>query len=128
MSVLTYYAPTPAGRVAVERAVSEAQKLATNVHVFNVPPTIPAASDVDLRRILAEAEARGVPVTIMRVNESSKSPLECLIAATDDPEATLVVVGLPRRSAVGKLLLGSVEQQILLRSTVAVLSVKAEDV
>jgi nucleotide-binding universal stress UspA family protein len=46
----------------------------------------------------------------------------------DHPEVTLLVVGVRKRSAIGKAVLGSIAQRLILDATVPVLSVKANDV
>ena len=53
------------------------------------------------------------------------SPADDLLQAATDHDADLLVIGLRRRSAVGKLVLGSNAQDILLRADCAVLAVKA---
>ncbi|MFL6133740.1 MAG: universal stress protein [Nocardioidaceae bacterium] len=45
----------------------------------------------------------------------------------DHPEVTRLVVGVRQRSAIGKALLGSIPQRLILDATVPVLSVKAND-
>ena len=56
----------------------------------------------------------------MRGNE----PAEDLIAVANDVGADLIVIGLRRRTPVGKLILGSNAQRILLDAPCAVLAVK----
>jgi nucleotide-binding universal stress UspA family protein len=52
-------------------------------------------------------------------------PAEDLVAVAVESEADLIVIGLRRRSPVGKLILGSNAQRILLDAPCAVLAVKA---
>ena len=47
-----------------------------------------------------------------------------VIAAAEDADAEMVVIGVRHRSAVGKLLMGSVAQRVILEATCPVLSVK----
>lgn len=69
-------------------------------------------------------EAEGVTFSI-REYERGNSPSEDVLEAVADDSADLVVIGLRRRSPVGKLLLGSNAQEILLKANCAVLAVKA---
>lgn len=55
------------------------------------------------------------------------SPAEDLLQAAEDEDADLLVIGIRRRSPVGKLVLGSNAQDILLRADCPVLAVKARD-
>lgn len=54
------------------------------------------------------------------------TPSEDLMKAVNDHDAELLVIGIRRRSAVGKVLLGSNALEILHDTTVPVLCVKAE--
>jgi len=55
-----------------------------------------------------------------------KEPADDLIEIAESESAVLIVIGLRRRSAVGKLLLGSNSQRILLDANCPVLAVKAD--
>ena len=50
-----------------------------------------------------------------------------LLDLAGELDAELIVIGLRRRSAVGKLLLGSAAQNVLLNATVPVLAVHVSD-
>jgi nucleotide-binding universal stress UspA family protein len=52
-------------------------------------------------------------------------PSEDLIAVAEEVDADLIVIGLRRRTPVGKLILGSNAQAVLLDATCPVLAVKA---
>lgn len=54
-------------------------------------------------------------------------PVDELLDAMDRPEAELLVIGIRHRNPVGKLLLGSVSQQLLLECRKPVLAVKPAD-
>ena len=54
-----------------------------------------------------------------------KDPADDLIEVAEKENAALIVIGLRRRSPVGKLLMGSHAQDILLRADCPVLAVKA---
>ena len=54
-------------------------------------------------------------------------PAEDLIAVAEEVKADFIVIGLRRRSPVGKLILGSNAQRILLDAPCPVLAVKADD-
>ncbi len=57
---------------------------------------------------------------LVRGNE----PAEDLISVANETDADLIVIGLRRRTPVGKLILGSNAQRILLDAPCAVLAVK----
>jgi nucleotide-binding universal stress UspA family protein len=53
-----------------------------------------------------------------------REPAEDLVAIAEDSDAELIVIGLRRRTPVGKLILGSNAQRILLDAPCPVLAVK----
>jgi nucleotide-binding universal stress UspA family protein len=83
---------------------------------------------LDVRRDLEELEQRlGAEGLEVRVRDlvRGNDPADDLIDVAEKEEAALIVIGLRRRSPVGKLLLGSNAQEILLRADCPVLAVKA---
>ena len=62
----------------------------------------------------------------VRVIEGGRDVAETLIGTAEETEATLIVIGLRRRSPVGKLILGANAQRILLDSPCPVLAVKPD--
>jgi len=114
---------TPEGEAALQRAVLEAQLRSARLLVLSTPPSdTPDVSEeqyVDaLRGMLAE---QGVDGDVRQLGPDV-DPAHELVAAASDAE--LVVVGIRRRSPVGKLLMGSTAQRVLLEADCPVLAVK----
>jgi nucleotide-binding universal stress UspA family protein len=83
-------------------------------------------SDAELAEVRRRLDAAGVPFEVrqlVRGNEVS----EDLIAVAGEYSADMIVIGLRRRSPVGKLILGSNAQSILLDAPCPVLAVKADE-
>jgi nucleotide-binding universal stress UspA family protein len=129
VKILVGYVPTPEGEAALAAAATEAELRGASVLLLN---TSRGDAYIDARYAnadeLAAAEAalreRGIEVTIQQAVSSSDVAGELLKAAAAE-EVTLIVLGLRRRSPVGKLILGSTAQRVLLESPVPVLAVKA---
>jgi nucleotide-binding universal stress UspA family protein len=80
-----------------------------------------AAEEVD--DLSTELAAAGVPYEIQATSDNL-DPAEELIAAATSSDADFIVIGLRKRSPVGKLLLGSNAQRVLLDAACPVLAVK----
>jgi nucleotide-binding universal stress UspA family protein len=129
VKILVGYVPTPEGEAALAAAAAEAELRGASVLLLN---TSRGDAYIDARYAnaeeLAAAEAKlralGVEVSIHQAVSSRDVAGELLrTAATED--VILIVLGLRRRSPVGKLILGSTAQRVLLESPVPVLAVKA---
>ena len=70
----------------------------------------------------AELEASGVPHEVRQPMGSDVG--DQVLALAEEVDASLIVIGLRRRSPVGKLIMGSVAQRILMGAHCPVLAVK----
>jgi nucleotide-binding universal stress UspA family protein len=126
--VVVAYTPRADGRAALHRAVEEARLRGLRLVVVNasrgdalVDPAFAPPEDVaELRTLLDDT---GLPHEI-RQQPSGHEPAEQVVDIADEVGAELIVIGMRRRSAVGKLLLGSTAQRILLDARCPVLAVK----
>ena len=131
MAVVVGYVPTPEGRAALQAARQEARDrqlklVVVNSHKggasFDGDDSIRTDEELeDVRRQLAEDGTEFEVLTLVRGND----PTEDLVEVAGEVGATLIVIGLRRRSPIGKLVLGSNAQRILLEADCPVLSVKA---
>jgi nucleotide-binding universal stress UspA family protein len=128
VKILVGYVPTPEGEAALTAAAAEAELRGAAVLLLN---TSRGDAYIDSRYAnaeeLAAAEAKlralGVEVTIQQAVGTGDVAAELLKAAAAE-DVALIVLGLRRRSPVGKLILGSTAQRVLLESPVPVLAVK----
>jgi nucleotide-binding universal stress UspA family protein len=117
--IVVGYSAKPEGRAALKRALSEARLRSAALVVVDTSP------DVDASDLAAELAASGVTYEIRAPADVDDSAEELIrIAETND--ADFIVIGLRRRSPVGKLLLGSNAQRVLLDAACPVLAVKAD--
>ena len=80
----------------------------------------------ELQRVDERLAGEGIDYEIREL-VLGHSPSEDLLQFCGDERADLIVIGIRRRSPVGKLVLGSNAQDILLRAECAVLAVKAAE-
>lgn len=136
MTVIVGLSNTPLGQLAIERGAQEAERrgqplvIATGVTMRNTHEdreTYPARrqrSEEEVRRRAGELSAtRGVHC-IPFISATPASAAEAILDAAREHEAELVVIGIKRRSPVGKAFLGSTSQDVLLRTDCDVLGVK----
>ena len=130
MTIVVGYVPTPEGEAALTAAIAEARLREQPLHVVN---TSRGDSLVDrrfvqeqrLQALRSRLDASGVVYEIdqqVRGHEASEE----VVDAADRVKASLIVIGLRRRTPTGKLLTGSQAQRILLDAHCPVLAVKAE--
>lgn len=129
MSIVVGYIPTAEGKSALERAVDETKLRHTNLVVLNssrgdayADPKY--AQEDELRRIGEHLDESGVQYEL-RQFVRGKDAAEEVVDLAAELDAELVVIGIRHRTAVGKLLLGSTAQRILLDAECPVLAVKA---
>ena len=128
MAVVIGYIPTPEGRAALVYGKEEALRRQAKVFIVYTPETSldeTLTHDNVVGEFQSELERAGLQSEI-RSRVSRNSPAEDLIEVANDVGAEAIVIGLRRRSAVGKLILGSSSQQILLDAPCPVIAVKAQ--
>ena len=130
MTIVVGFVPTKEGRAALARAVEEARTRQTALVVINSnrggrdfdDETVKAA-EAELQRAQDDLTADGLSVDVRQLVRGNE-PAEDLISVATETDADLIVIGLRRRTPVGKLILGSNAQRILLDAPCAVLAVK----
>ena len=131
MAVVVGYVPTKEGRAALRRAAEECLLRRTRLIVINsnrggkdLDAVEARRFDEELQDVQAQLEKAGVQHEVRQLVRGNE-PAEDLIAAAEEAEADFIVIGLRRRTPVGKLILGSNAQRILLDAPCPVLAVKA---
>ena len=129
MAIIVGYVPAPEGVAALDTAIEEALRRGRRLVVVNssrgeslVDPRFATTADWDsVDRRLAES---GVEHELARP-VAGRDAAEQILALARDLNAELIVIGLRRRTPVGKLILGSPAQTILLQADCPVLAVKS---
>jgi nucleotide-binding universal stress UspA family protein len=129
VSIIVGYVPTPEGEAALERAILEARKDNTLLVVINssrgdAPVDKRYAQEDAITNIGDRLRNEGIEHQILQPVRGNEAANEVLHAA-DEYRADLIVIGLRRRTPVGKLIMGSTSQQILLEADCPILAVKA---
>ena len=128
MTIVVGYVPTPEGEAVLARAGQEARLRSEDLLVVSsargeskISPVYTPTSALAL--LIADLKVAGVGVEVSNL-EKAGDPADAILGAIDEVGASLVVVGLKKRSAVGKLMLGSTAQTVLLKSNCSVLGVR----
>ena len=127
-AVVVAWTPDEYGAAALDHAVAQAGALRLRLVVVNGTKGDALVDDRYAgREALADLEQRlsaaGLEHEVRQVLGADVA--DAVVKAADDLDADLVVVALRRRTPVGKLLMGSVAQRILLEAGCPVLAVKA---
>jgi nucleotide-binding universal stress UspA family protein len=129
VSIVVGYVPTAEGAAALDRAITEAQRNQSRLVIINssrgdalVDKRYAPAED--LAAVTERLEREGVEHLVLQPVRGNDAANEVLDAA-EKYRADLIVIGLRKRTPVGKLIMGSTAQQILLEASCPVLAVKA---
>lgn len=126
-TIVVGWMPDEFGEAALRRSLEEAKLRGGRVVVVNATRGDALvderyADDAQIARLAEDLGGTGVEVDVRRSMGADVGDQVLAVAA--EVAADLIVIGLRRRSPVGKLLMGSVAQRILLGSECAVLAVK----
>ena len=131
MRIVAGFLRSPEGRAALTRALEEAELRDGEllvVHSMRGGERDELEQVMSYREEFEQLEARlrdsGVNYRLIEYARGN-APAEDLLQASKDEDADMIVIGIRRRSPVGKLILGSNAQDILLHADCAVLAVKA---
>ncbi len=111
MTIVVGHLATREGRAALDAAISEAERRSTRLLLVlsdkGGPASVEAAAEQarGVDEVRQELERHGVPFDIREVTQG-RDVAEDLITAAEENDGTLIVIGLRRRSPVGKLILG----------------------
>lgn len=128
--IVVGYSADPFGRAALEHGIAEAKLRGTTLLVINSTsgeaysdPRFAQSGEVhDVERHLGECGVEFELTQPVGVDTATE-----LLEAAGRDDAELLVIGVRHRSPVGKLLLGSVSQQVLLECPKPVLAVKPDE-
>jgi len=109
MTVMVAVPDSPEGRTALSAAIDEARLRSTDLVVLNLALDPPSDLEITIKERTGYADLA-----------------DCVLAALDEHagEVDVLVIGMRRRSPIGKALLGSLSQRLLLEADVPVLAVK----
>lgn len=129
MTILVAYVPRPEGQAALEKGIEIAKRRNERLVIVNASPggiqEDPSRADViDVERVQRMLLDTGIEAEFKQFVRG-KSAIEEIEALVNAMQVSVLVIGLRRRSPVGKLLMGSVAQEILLTVSCPVLAVKA---
>jgi nucleotide-binding universal stress UspA family protein len=129
MTILVAYVARPEGQAALDKGVEIAKRRKERLIVVNASPggtkEDPAMIDVQERERVEKAlRDTGLDAEFKQFVRG-KSAVEEIEDMIESQQVSLLIIGLRKRSAVGKLILGSVAQELLLNVSCPVLAVKA---
>jgi nucleotide-binding universal stress UspA family protein len=132
-AIIVGYVPKAEGKAALRRAAEEAKLRGSRLVVINsahggrdFDSEEEIRSEVELDAVRKNLADAGIAAEVRQLVRG-QDVAEDLIAVAEEEGADLIVIGLRRRTPVGKLILGSNAQRILLDAPCPVLAVKAEE-
>lgn len=129
MTILVAYVPRPEGQAALDKGIEIAKRRNEPLMVVNASPggrqeDLSKADVQDVERVEKLLAESGVNATFKQFVRGNSAVAE-IEALVESLQVSVLVIGLRKRTAVGKLIMGSVAQEVLLSVSCPVLAVKA---
>jgi nucleotide-binding universal stress UspA family protein len=119
------YVASQEGRAALAAAIEEAALRGTALQILGpVPGEASADADSEILAAIAAAAAAGVHASLR--SHQGTDAADLMIDASYEADVELIVIGVRRRSPVGKLFLGSTAQRVILEAGCPVTAVKPD--
>lgn len=125
MTIVVGYAPSKEGRAALAAAANESLLRETDLLAVALHREDPLTADTlaaELGARHATLQSKELKATV--AHSDLRDPGDAVIQVAQRADASLIVIGVRHRTPVGKLILGSIAQRILLDATCPVLAVK----
>jgi nucleotide-binding universal stress UspA family protein len=135
MPVAVAHLPSTTGHVALREAAQQAVQRRTSLTVIQVVDAVDLDVDAahragmtdQIENVLAEAGITDLKwdLRLAAAADETDETADAILSLAHEASAELLVIGARRRSPIGKAILGSVTQRIILGADVPVLVVKA---
>ena len=128
MTVAVAHSSTARGKAALRSAAAEALLRGEQLAVLRITPGVDKPSTEDpaiLEQLTAELADFSDLTWKLHTGPEGFDTADALLDLAEEVDASLLVIGSRRRRPIGKLVLGSTVQQVLLKSLIPVLVVKA---
>ena len=129
MTILVAYVPRPEGQAALDKGIEIATRRNERLVVVNASPggnkedsSLADVQDFErVQQILANTNLNAELKQYVR----GKNAVEEIQGLVESLQVSVLIIGLRKRSPVGKLIMGSVAQELLLSVSCPVLAVKS---
>lgn len=129
MTILVAYVPRPEGQAALDKGVDIAKRRQESLLVVNAGPggqqeDASLAAGFEVEKLEEFLATQGISAEFKQFVRG-RSTIDEINELVESRDISVLVIGLRKRTAVGKLLLGSVAQELLMTVSCPVLCVKA---
>jgi nucleotide-binding universal stress UspA family protein len=127
MTILVAYVARPEGRAALDKAIEIATRRNERLVVVNAGPggqDEAIVNGYEAERVEERLAALPIQAEFKQFVRGN-STIDEILGLVDSLQVSVLVIGLRKRTAVGKLLLGSMAQEILMTVPCPVLAIKA---
>lgn len=129
MTILVAYVPRPEGQAALDKGIEIAKHRNEQLIVVNASPggtaEDPSFADAQDYERVQEILANTGLTTDFKQYVRGKNAVQEIEALVESLQVSMLIIGLRKRSPVGKLIMGSVAQELLLSVSCPVLAVKS---